>query len=208
VRSRAEDGHSDSRRLEQVRVGVYGGSFDPPHAGHLILAADAVRTLALDLLLFIPAAVQPFKRDRAGVSSPEARVDMLRLAVGEGKTFRVDTVELDRGGLSYTVETLEELSRRYAGAELFLIVGEDALAGFGKWKSSERIRELATLAALRRHEGASDRPLPAGVREASGRVVDVSSTEIRERVKAGNSIRGFVSEAVENYIEANALYKG
>lgn len=208
MRSRAEVGDSGSRRLELVRVGVYGGSFDPPHAGHLILAADAVRTLELDLLLFVPASVQPFKQDRAGVTAPEARADMLRLAVGESTTFRVDTVELERGGLSYTVDTLEELSRRYAGAELFLIVGEDALAGFGKWKNAGRIRELATLAALRRHEGASDRPLPAGVKEASRRVVDISSTEIRERVKAGNSIRGFVSEAVENYIEANALYKG
>jgi nicotinate-nucleotide adenylyltransferase len=194
-------------RVVPVRVGVYGGSFDPPHAGHLILASDAVRNLQLDLLLFVPASTQPFKADRQGVGSPAARAEMLRLAVGDGPIFQVDTVELDRGGLSYTVDTLEELSRRYAGAELFLIVGEDALKDLPKWKSPERIRELATPAILRRHERSPARPLPAGVREASDRLVGVSSTEIRERVKAGNSIRGFVCEAVENYIEANALYR-
>lgn len=208
MRSGTEDGDSDTKRIGVVRVGIYGGSFDPPHAGHLILAADAARNLKLDLVLFIPAFSQPFKADRAGVAPPEARAEMLRLAVGKAKNFQVDTVELERGGLSYTVETLEELSRKYPGSELFLIVGEDALKDFGKWKNPERIRELATPAFLRRHPESSRQPRPQGVVEASSRLVDVSSTEIRERVRAGNSIRGFVSEAVENYIEANALYKG
>ena len=190
-----------------MRVGVYGGSFDPPHAGHLILAADAVKNLELDLLLFVPASTQPFKADRTGTASPAQRSEMVRLALAKEGSFQLDTVELERGGLSYTVDTLEELSRRYAGAELFLIVGEDALDDFAKWKSPNRIKELATIAILRRHGGDSRRPLPPGVVEASSRLVEVSSTEIRSRVKAGNPIRGFVSEAVENYIEANALYR-
>ncbi len=207
MRRGARDSHSDANRIEPVRVGVYGGSFDPPHAGHLILSADAVRNLALDLLLFVPAATQPFKAERKGSAGPEQRAEMVKIAVGNAKSIAVDTLELTRGGLSYTVDTLEELSRRHPGAELFLIVGEDALNDFEKWKNPERIRELATLAILRRHSGAEKRPLPPGVVEASSRLVEISSTEIRERVKAGNSIRGFVPEAVENYIEANALYR-
>lgn len=190
-----------------MRVGIYGGSFDPPHAGHLILAADALRNLKLDLLLFVPASAQPFKVAVEGGAPPAARLEMLRLAIGKRESFRIETVEIERGGLSYTVDTLEELSRQNAGAELFLIVGEDALGAFDKWKRPERILELATPAILRRQSGTARRPLPAGVVEASSRLVEVSSTEIRERVRAGNSIRGFVTEAVENYIEANALYR-
>ena len=189
-----------------MRVGVYGGSFDPPHAGHLILAADAVKNLELDLLLFVPASTQPFKADRSGSATPEQRSAMVELAISGAGPFRLDSVELERGGLSYTVDSLEELSRRYSGAELFLIVGEDALDDFAKWRSPGRIKELATIAILRRHAGVSERPLPPGVVEASSRLVELSSTEIRARVKAGNSIRGFVPESVQTYIEANALY--
>lgn len=207
MRPRSDDDDAGSREIEPVRVGIYGGSFDPPHAGHLMLAADAVVNLRLDLLLFVPAANQPFKTDRSGMASSAARAEMVGLSIGTLPTFALDTVELDRGGLSYTVDTLEELSRRYAGAELFLIVGEDALGDFGKWKNPERIRELATLAVLRRHPEAEGGKLPEGVLKASDRLVDLSSTEIRERVRAGNSIHGFVCDAVENYIEANALYR-
>ncbi|MDQ6718006.1 MAG: nicotinate-nucleotide adenylyltransferase [Gemmatimonadota bacterium] len=190
-----------------MRVGVYGGSFDPPHAGHLILAADALRNLSLDHLIFVPAATQPFKTDKNGGAPPEARLEMVRLATSGQKSFSVEALEVDRGGLSYTVDTLEELSRRNAGAELFLIVGEDAARELDSWKDPARIRELATVAVLRRHPKGASSPLPDGFVEASGRLVDLSSTEIRERVKAGNSIRGFVTEAVEHYIEANALYR-
>lgn len=190
-----------------MRVGVYGGSFDPPHAGHLILAADAVRNLGLHRLVFVPASTQPFKTGKSGGAAPEARLEMVRLAIQGERSFAVETVELDRGGLSYTVDTLEELSRRNAGAELFLIVGEDAARELERWKNPDRIRELARVAVLRRHPNGTTAPLPSGCVEASSRLVDLSSTEIRERVQAGNSIRGFVSEAVEHYIEANALYR-
>jgi len=193
-----------------VRVGVYGGSFDPPHVGHLILAADAHANLKLDLLLFVPTFTQPLKRGHKGIAPPEKRLAMLRSVIGEGKDskFRVETVEVDRGGLSYTVETLEELTRKHLGAELFLIVGEDALESFEKWREPDRIRELATLAVLRRHpQGERPAGLPAGIVEASSRLVDLASSEIRKRVKAGESIRGFVPESVEDYIRSNGLYR-
>lgn len=189
-----------------MRVGVYGGSFDPPHVGHLVLAADAVKNLELDELLFIPAHFQPFKPGKEG-ASPAARAAMVRLAIRGSRLLRLETLEIERGGLSYTVDTLEELSRRTAGAELFLIVGEDALGDFEKWRNPGRIRELARVAVLRRRPDTVPRAVPDGVLEASRRLVDVSSTEIRSRVKEGSSIRGFVTEAVENYIETNALYR-
>ena len=203
-------GPGDSKSITTVRVGVYGGSFDPPHVGHLILAADAHANLKLDLLLFVPTFTQPLKSGHKGIAPPEKRLAMLRSAIGEGKDskFRVETVEVDRGGLSYTVETLEELTRKHLGAELFLIVGEDALESFEKWREPDRIRELATLAVLRRHpQGERPAGLPAGIVEASSRLVDLASSEIRKRVKAGESIRGFVPESVEDYIRSNGLYR-
>jgi len=203
-------GAGDTKPVAKVRVGIYGGSFDPPHVGHLILAADALSTLKLDILLFVPVFAQPLKGAHGAAASPENRLAMLRSAIGEKKDskFLVEPIEVVRGGLSYTVETLEELARKHPGAELFLIVGEDALESFEKWREPERIRQLATAAVLRRHlDGARPVALPAGVVEASSRLVDLSSSEIRDRVKAGESIRGFVPESVEDHIRSNGLYR-
>jgi len=189
-----------------VRVGIYGGSFDPPHVGHIILATDACERLRLDLLLLVPAHTQPFKTGRPDVAAPQHRLEMLRMSAGADPRFRVEPVEIERGGLSYTVDTLEELAPRYPGAELFLIVGEDAVDGMHKWRRPERIRELVTLTALRRNSG-ERKALPDGVLEASCRVVEVASSEIRERIEAGKSIRGFVIDAVDDYIRRNGLYR-
>ncbi len=189
-----------------MRVGIYGGSYDPPHVGHIILATDACERLQLDLLLFVPAHTQPFKTGHTDVAQAKHRLEMLRLSAGADPRFMIDAVEIERGGLSYTADTLEELAPRYPGAELFLIVGEDAIREMDKWRRPERIRELVTVAALRRHPGERN-PLPDGVLEASGRLVELASSEIRERVQAGKSIRGFVTDAVENYIRKNRLYR-
>jgi nicotinate-nucleotide adenylyltransferase len=192
-----------------MRIGVFGGTFDPPHVGHLLLAADARESLALDRLIFIPVWAQPFKVGTPPVASPQDRLEMVRLAVADDANYAVDDAEISRKGLSYTVDTLEHLAERYTGAKLFLLLGQDALAGFPKWRNPERIRELATLAAM----GRSDAPeLPGGVAikdvvAVSTRRVDVSSTEIRERRREGKSIKGFVPESVERFIEARGLYR-
>lgn len=190
-----------------MRVGIYGGSFNPPHVGHLILAADSRANLKLDLLLFIPPFIQPLKHESAGVAAPEHRLAMLKLALGNAPDCAIETVELDRGGLSYTIHTLEELAPRYPGAELFLIIGEDSLSSLDSWREPDRIREMATIAVLRRHADSGRSPLPAGVVEASGRLVGISSSEIRARIRGGQSIHGFVPESVENYIRTNGLYR-
>jgi nicotinate-nucleotide adenylyltransferase len=188
-----------------VRIGVFGGTFDPPHVGHLLLASDARDALRLDRLIFVPAFTQPFKVDSPSVASPQDRLEMVRLAVADDANYTVDDTEIARKGLSFTVDTLEHLAKKNPGAELFLLLGEDALAGVEKWRNPGRIRELATLAVMRR-SGSEESPM-AGVTAVSTRRVDVSSTEIRERLRAGKSIKGFVPEGVEEFIDARGLYR-
>jgi nicotinate-nucleotide adenylyltransferase len=192
-----------------VRIGVFGGTFDPPHVGHLLLASDAREALRLDSLIFIPAATQPFKIHSPAIASPQDRLEMVRLAVADDANYTVDDTEIARKGLSFTVDTLEHLSKKHPGAELFLLLGEDALAGVEQWRNPERIRELATLAVMRRTDpgGAPVAPIAPGVKAVSTRRVDVSSTEIRDRLRAGKSIKGFVPESVERFIDARGLYR-
>jgi nicotinate-nucleotide adenylyltransferase len=192
-----------------VRIGVFGGTFDPPHVGHLLLAADAREALQLDRLIFIPAATQPFKLGSPPVASGQDRLEMVRLAVADDANYAVDDAEINRKGLSYTVDTLEHLAERFKGAQLFLLMGQDALAGFPQWRDPARIRELSTLAAMDRSgtPGPRSEVAAEGVVTVSMRRVDVSSTEIRERRRAKKSIKGFVPESVERFIEARGLYR-
>jgi nicotinate-nucleotide adenylyltransferase len=189
-----------------VRIGVFGGTFDPPHVGHLLVATDAREALNLDRLIFVPTGAQPFKVDTPPLASGQDRLEMVRLAVANDANSLVDDAEINRKGLSFTVDTLEQLSGRNPTAQLFLLLGEDVLAGFEKWRSPARIRELATLAAMRRAGESGSLAVP-GVLTVSTRRVDVSSTEIRERRRAGKSIKGFVPESVERYIDAHGLYR-
>ena len=190
-----------------MRVALLGGTFDPPHIGHWLAAVDAFEALDLDRLVFVPAARQPLKQDRE-TAPAAARLAMLRAMAEGDPRFAVDPIELERPGLSYTVDTLEEIVGNNTGAEIFLLIGEDTLAGFSGWKKHARIREIATIAVMRRagapRTGESMRS--DGVVELSARRIDVSSTEIRERLKSGKSIKGFVPESVERFITMRRLY--
>jgi len=196
-----------------VRIGVFGGTFDPPHVGHLILAADAFEALRLDKLFFVPARAQPLKVDRPAIASASDRLEMVRLAIAGDARYAVDDTEINREGLSFTVDTLEGLSGRFEGSQLFLLLGEDSLASFDRWRKPERIRELATLAVMYRARpgGGTKTARPSlkrkGVETLSTRQVDVSSTEIRQRLSDGKSIRGFVPESVEKFIATRRLYQ-
>jgi nicotinate-nucleotide adenylyltransferase len=192
-----------------LRIGVLGGTFDPPHVGHLLAAVDAFESLELDRLILVPAATQPLKTSTPAVASAHERLEMVRLAVGDDARFEVSEVEIERGGLSYTVDTLESLTAKPSADELFLILGADTLATFGRWKSPERVRELAQLAVLTRDESEAASSVGAvpGVTRVSTRRIDVSSSEIRRRIGEGRSIRGFVAESVERYISAANLYR-
>jgi nicotinate-nucleotide adenylyltransferase len=199
-----------------VRIGIFGGTFDPPHVGHLIAAADAVDALSLDRILFIPAAAQPLKVGRA-VASPDQRLAMTTLMAGDEPRLAVDAIEIERAGLSYTVDTVAELTRRAPGHEWYVIVGADVVRSFARWRDPLGILRMAGLVILRR--GDIDPAAIAGwmPRDEAGQVpayqivasrrVDVTSTEVRARVSAGRSIRGFVPDAVETYIERGGLYR-
>lgn len=190
-----------------MRIGVLGGSFDPPHIGHLLTASDAVESLELDRLLVVPAFANPLKESRKpgdGAPTPAQRLEMVRLTFGKDARFEVSSMEIERGGLSYTVDTLETLSEQNPGAELTLLLGMDSLGSMEKWRRPQRIRDLARIAVFARR--GDEGSLPAGMRMVTARRVDVSSTEIRARLAAGQPIRGFVADSVERYISTAKLY--
>jgi nicotinate-nucleotide adenylyltransferase len=188
-----------------LRLGVFGGSFNPPHVGHFLIASDAYEALGLDKLMIVPAAANPLKGVDSAAGAPE-RLKMTEMTFAGDPRFEVSSMEIERGGLSYTVDTLEALAAENPGAELVLLLGMDAIRTMEKWKRPDRIRELARLAVLAR--GGETPSLPPGVAAVTTRRIDVSSTEIRDRVAAGLSIRGFVIESVENFIATAKLYAG
>lgn len=173
------------------------------------MATDAREALKLDRLIFVPAGAQPFKIGTPPVASGQDRLEMVRLAVADDANYVVDDAEINRKGLSFMVDTLEHLSERNPAAQLFLLLGEDVLAGFEQWRNPARIRELATLAVVRRADASGSRvdPIAPGVLTVSTRRVDVSSTEVRERRRAGKSIKGLVPESVERFIDVRGLYR-
>jgi nicotinate-nucleotide adenylyltransferase len=200
-----------------VRVGILGGTFDPPHVGHLIAAADAADALALDRVVFVPAHVQPLKAGAVG-TPPTHRLAMTRLAVGDDQRLAVSAIEIDRGGLSFTVDTLSEWARQSPEDQRFLLLGADVLRTFARWREPLEVMRLAELVVWQRGEmpqgGVADwlprdtagRTPPHRVLQA--RQIEVSSTEVRSRVRAGQSIRGFVPDAVRAYIRETGLYRG
>lgn len=207
----ADSTQNASNRI--MRLGIFGGTFDPVHYGHLLLAEQCREQLGLDEVWFLPAATSPFKQGQR-TTSAEHRVAMLELAVAGHPAFRVSELELRRGGTSYTVDTLAELQAQHADHELFLLIGADSLTDLPHWREPARILELATVAAVNRGRSAADLEaivpqLPA----AAGRVslvqmpaVDISATDLRGRAAAGRSIRYLTPRPVEEYIRQHRLY--
>ena len=187
-----------------LRVGLLGGSFDPVHHGHLILARDAVETLALDRLRFIPAARNPLKAGENHAPA-ELRLAMLHAATADEPEFAVDDVELRRPPPSYTVDTVADVARRFPGARLVLLVGEDNVPGFPRWRRWEELRAMVEIAVLRRGPGPGGDASPFCT--LTTRRLDISATEIRKRVAAGRSIRYLVPEAVRKVILTHGLYR-
>lgn len=194
-----------------MRLAIFGGSFDPPHVGHLLAADDACDQLSLDRLIFVPTATQPLKVGRA-VANAEQRLAMVRLLVGGDPRLEVSPIEVERAGLSFTVDTLTHFAKLYPAAERFLLLGADVVGSFGQWKEPERIEQLATPVLLERQSDEGEEAPPGRQEEVAftrlpTRRVDVSSTEIRERVRLGKSLRGFVTDDVAAYIASNGLYR-
>jgi nicotinate-nucleotide adenylyltransferase len=191
-----------------VRLGVLGGTFDPPHVGHLLAASDACEALSLDKLLFVPAKVPPYKA-RTVQASPDQRLQMLELTIGDDPRFEASRLELDRDGLSFTVDTLQTLSESASGTSLFMLIGDDLATQIASWRDAARIVELATIVVLARATSSTPSALESTLpmTRLATRRVELSSTEIRDRVRAGRSIHGFVTDAVSAFIRAAGLYQ-
>jgi nicotinate-nucleotide adenylyltransferase len=191
-----------------VRLGVLGGTFDPPHLGHLLGASDAFEALSLDRLLFVPAKVPPYK-SRTVQATPEQRLRMLELSIGDDPRFEASRLELERDGLSFTVDTLDVLAKSTPGASLFMLIGDDLATQVASWRDARRIADLATIVVLVRATAVTKSSLESTLPmlRLPTRRIELSSTEIRDRVGAGRSIHGFVTDAVAAFIDAAGLYR-
>jgi len=202
----------------KIRIGIMGGSFDPLHIGHLIVAQDAVEYLGLSEVVFIPAAIPPHKQHLQRIDS-EHRLKMLRLAVESNPKFSVSDVEVQRGGVSYTIDTLKTLHKVYPDAALLLIVGSDTLVDLHTWHKVEEILELCEVATFLRPgedslEAIAEKiPLPEKQKQPllqnviDAHRIEISSSEIRRRLTEGLDIRYLVPPEVETYINEHSLYQ-
>jgi nicotinate-nucleotide adenylyltransferase len=195
-------------------VGILGGTFNPPHIGHLVMAQEAREQLGLDRVVLMPVAVPPHK-EADGDPGAEVRLALARLAAAGEEGVEVSTAEIDRGGASFTVDTLGELHERYPEQELTFIVGADMAHSLPAWREPERILELARLAVAEREgiarEDIAERlaPLHDGSRVTFFDMprIDVSSSDIRRRVAEGRSVRHLVPDAVAQAIADRDLYR-
>ena len=200
-----------------MRLGILGGTFDPIHMGHLLIAQEALAQLELEQVLFIPAG-EPWMKEGRPISPARHRLAMTRLASADHPGFRVSAMEVQRPGPSYTVETLRELRRRGgAGHDLYLLVGTDAHLELPRWWEPDRVPELCTVVVFSR-PGQHDADLPPPDGESrpgqgppfrlKGPQVEISGAEIRRRVAQGLPVRYQVPQPVEAYIAAHGLYRG
>lgn len=180
------------------RLGIFGGTFDPPHVGHTIVAMDLVEALELDRLLVVPVAHPPH---RATAWPAETRLAFARTAFAGDPRIEVSDLELRRSGPSYTVDTLEQIRAAHPDARLFLVVGRDQYEEFGDWHRPERIVELAELVVMRRNGLAPPHDGRFPYRSVDVTRVDLSATEIRERLAEGRSIRYLVPGAIHEAVE-------
>lgn len=188
------------------RIGLFGGTFNPVHLGHLLVAQAALEELGLRRLYFIPAAQSPFK---PAVELPPAaeRLRLLRLALAAQTACEIDEQEINRGGISYTIETVRDCARRFPGAALYYLIGADHVAQLPKWRAAEELAQLVEFVVIPR-PGQAPAPAPAPFRshQLRGFPLGVSSSQIRERVKAGLPIDGLTPPAVAEAIRNNRLY--
>jgi nicotinate-nucleotide adenylyltransferase len=200
-----------------MRVGVFGGTFDPIHYGHLILAEQCREQGRLDQVWFVPAPRPPQKEEQA-ITRFDQRVELLQLALAGNPTFRIDDIEKDRPGPSYTVDTLAELRRRHPDADLHLLVGSDALADLPTWREPRRLLEQAGLLVVARPGAtvlSADElhartglpvEVPLRLQVVHAPLIEIASRDLRRRAAAGRSLRYFLPRAVECYIHDKRLY--
>jgi nicotinate-nucleotide adenylyltransferase len=186
-------------------LGVFGGTFDPPHLGHLILAQSAYENLNLDKVLFIPAGKQPHKQNVA-ITAKEHRLEMLKLAIDKDSRFEISQIELNNNDLSYTYKTLRRMKELHLGNKLYFLIGGDNISEIETWMKPDEIFELANVASAGRPEFKQTGRYKDQVIMFDMPQIEISSTMIRKMAKKGLSIKYLVPEKVEHYIIENGLY--
>lgn len=195
--------------MTRTRIGLFGGSFDPVHHGHLILALDVMEKFQLNEIRFIPAAHSPLKSNPPKATA-EQRLTMLNLALQPYPFFTVDSREIQAGGISYTYQTLQDIHREEKHADIFLILGADQISQLKNWKHPEILHQLATLIGLARPGEKLQWPefIPEARRLSfSGRLLQISSTEIRQRTREGRHPEFFLPSPVADFIKRERLYQ-
>ena len=196
-----------------MRIGIFGGAFNPVHNGHLHLAKSYLDELKLDKILFVPTSVPPHKT-ADGLISGEHRINMLRLATKDNKRFEISDIEFWRGGKSYTFDTIKALQSVFPSDKFYLIVGSDQYLYFENWYRADEILRMVTLVTAAREQSEYDKMLAFKAENENLKnslisrfeVLEISSTDIRDRVKKGESISALVPTGVEQYIKDNKLY--
>jgi len=189
-----------------MKIGLFGGSFDPVHSGHLLVAQAACEELGLARLFFIPAAQSPFKPQSAPAPAGE-RLRLLRLALVGAPNYEIDEQEVRRGGTSFTIDTVRDYARRFPEAHLFYLIGADHVPTLPAWRAAEELARLVEFVVIPRPgQRPTQFPPPFQGRELIGFPLGVSSSQIRNRVKAGHAIQGLVPDAVAEAIRNSKLY--
>jgi nicotinate-nucleotide adenylyltransferase len=189
-----------------MNLGLYGGSFDPIHLGHLLVAQAACEELSLDRLFFIPASQSPFKPGLRP-AAPQERLRLMRLALAGEPRYEIDDQEVRRGGVSYSIDTVRGYASRFPGARLHYLIGADHVGSLPKWRESNDLASLVEFVVIPRPgAGEASLPPPFRLQALHGFPLKVSSSEIRDRVRRGAPIRNLVPSAVEEAIRNNRLY--
>lgn len=197
------------------KIGFFGGTFNPIHIGHLIIAQNMIENLSLDKLFFIPASVSPFKTQEDDILPSIHRVNLIKLSISDNEKFDVDDFELSKGGISYTYETVEYLADKYQNDELYWLIGGDQILNFDKWKNYEKILETISIVIAKRpntfhqneifeieHNFNIGKPLIW----LDSPLLEISSSEIRNLIKLKYSIKYLVTKNSEDYIIKNNLF--
>ena len=195
--------------MPSEKVGIFGGTFNPPHVAHLVAAENVCDHLKLDRVLFVPAAIPPHKLNEKIISA-ELRLQMVKLSIRDNSKFEVCDIELRRSGPSYSIDTIVELKGKFPGDDFFFIMGIDLLTDFYSWKNPDKILNECNVVVMDRPGFALasvDKELLRQVEVVNVPSMDISSSDIRRRVKSGKSIKFLVPPAVEDYIYANSIYR-
>ncbi len=194
-----------------MKIGIYGGTFDPPHIGHLIVAERVREWLGLEKVIFVPAVIPPHKQQRSDITPAEWRLEMVRRAIAGNPSFDSSDIEIRRGGISFSVDTLKELRMQYPSDTLHLLIGMDNVRDFKTWKDPDMIKRIARVVVMTRPGIIPDPEIRvelATMIVCEVPEIGISSKEIRNLVEKGCSIRYLVPSSVLEYINEHRLYRG